>query len=42
MRVFASRNAENVMERARSFYPSSMEVSPVGLRDIFLETIKEN
>ncbi|HEY3988728.1 MAG TPA: ABC transporter ATP-binding protein [Acidobacteriaceae bacterium] len=42
MRVFASRNAETVMERARSFYPSSVEVSPVGLRDIFLETIKEN
>jgi ABC-2 type transport system ATP-binding protein len=42
MRVFASRNAEMVMERARSFYPSSIEVSPIGLRDIFLETIKEN
>jgi ABC-2 type transport system ATP-binding protein len=42
MRVFASRNAEMVMERARSFYPSSIEVSPVGLREIFLERVKES
>jgi ABC-2 type transport system ATP-binding protein len=42
MRVFASRNADTVMERARSFYATSIEISPVSLRDIFLETIKEN
>jgi ABC-2 type transport system ATP-binding protein len=40
MRVFASRNAEMVMDRARRFYPTSIEVSPVGLREIFLETVK--
>jgi ABC-2 type transport system ATP-binding protein len=42
MRVFASRNADTVMERASSFYATSIEISPVSLRDIFLETIKEN
>jgi ABC-2 type transport system ATP-binding protein len=42
MRVFASRNAEMVMEHARSFYPTSIEASPVGLREIFLQTIKES
>jgi ABC-2 type transport system ATP-binding protein len=40
MRVFASRNAEMVMDQARRFYPTSIEVSPVGLREIFLETVK--
>jgi ABC-2 type transport system ATP-binding protein len=42
MRVFASRNVDRVTERARSFYPSSIEISPVGLRDIFLQTLKGN
>jgi ABC-2 type transport system ATP-binding protein len=42
MSVFASRNAEGVVERARDLNAISVEVAPVGLRDIFLETVKEN
>jgi ABC-2 type transport system ATP-binding protein len=42
MSVFASRNAESVVERARDLNAVSVEVAPVGLRDIFLETVKEN
>ena len=42
MSVLASRNSEAVIERARDFNVVSVEVAPVGLRDIFLETVKEN
>jgi ABC-2 type transport system ATP-binding protein len=42
LRVFAQANAEAVIERARSLNARSVEVSPVALRDIFLETVKEN
>ncbi len=42
MSVFASRNADAVVERARDLNAVSVEVAPVGLRDIFLETVKEN
>jgi ABC-2 type transport system ATP-binding protein len=42
MSVFASMNAEAVVERARDLNVVSVEVAPVGLRDIFLETVKEN
>jgi ABC-2 type transport system ATP-binding protein len=42
MSVFASRNAEAVIQRARDLDAVSVEVAPVGLRDIFLETVKEN
>lgn len=42
MSVFASRNAEAVIERAHDLNAVSVEVAPVGLRDIFLETVKEN
>jgi len=42
MSVFASWNAEAIIERARNLNAMSVEVAPVGLRDIFLETIKEN
>jgi ABC-2 type transport system ATP-binding protein len=42
MSVFASRNAEAVIERARDLKAVSIEVVPVGLRDIFLEAVKEN
>jgi ABC-2 type transport system ATP-binding protein len=42
MSVFASRNAEAVIERAHDLSAVSVEVAPVGLRDIFLETVKEN
>jgi ABC-2 type transport system ATP-binding protein len=40
--VFASMNAEAVVERAHDLNVVSVEVTPVGLRDIFLETVKEN
>ncbi len=39
--VFASKNAEEVIERAHDLNAVSVEVAPVGLRDIFLETVKE-
>lgn len=42
MRIFASKNSEAVVERARDFYATSIEVTPVGLREIFLQTIKES
>ena len=42
MSVFASKNAEAVVERAHDLNAVSVEVVPVGLRDIFLETVKEN
>lgn len=42
MSVFASMNAEAVVERARDLNAVSVEVAHVGLRDIFLETVKEN
>jgi ABC-2 type transport system ATP-binding protein len=42
MTVLASRNAEAVVERAHDLNAISVEVAPVGLRDIFLETVKEN
>jgi ABC-2 type transport system ATP-binding protein len=40
--LLASRNAEAVIARARDFHATSIEVTPVGLRDIFLEKVKEN
>ncbi len=42
MSVFASMNADAVVERARDLNVVSVEVAPVGLRDVFLETVKEN
>jgi ABC-2 type transport system ATP-binding protein len=42
MSVFASKNAETVIERARDLNAVSIEVVSVGLRDIFLEAVKEN
>jgi ABC-2 type transport system ATP-binding protein len=42
MRIFASGNSEAVVERARSHYASSIDVAPIGLREIFLERVKEN
>ena len=42
MSIFASSNAEGVIERAHDLNAVSVEVAPVGLRDIFLETVKEN
>jgi ABC-2 type transport system ATP-binding protein len=40
--LLASGNAEAVIARARDFHATSIEVTPVGLRDIFLEKVKEN
>jgi ABC-2 type transport system ATP-binding protein len=42
MSVLSSRNAAAVVERARALNAVSVEVAPVGLREIFLETVKEN
>jgi ABC-2 type transport system ATP-binding protein len=42
MRIFASRNANGIVERARNLHVSSVEVSPVGLREMFLATVKES
>lgn len=42
MSLFASSNAEALIERAHDLKALSVEVAPVGLREIFLETVKEN
>jgi ABC-2 type transport system ATP-binding protein len=42
MMVFASGNVDAVIERARDFQATSIETSPVGLRDVFLQTVREN
>jgi ABC-2 type transport system ATP-binding protein len=41
VRVTASTNTQAVIEKAQSFYPSSMNIVPVGLREIFLERVRE-
>ncbi len=42
MRVLASRNTEGVVARAHDFQATSIDVTPVGLREIFLNKVKEN
>jgi ABC-2 type transport system ATP-binding protein len=42
MSVLASRNAEAVVARARDFQATSIDVTPVALRDVFLQKVKEN
>lgn len=42
MSVIASGNAEGIVARAHDFRASSVEISSVGLREIFLEKVKEN
>jgi ABC-2 type transport system ATP-binding protein len=42
MRVLASRNTEGVVARAHDFQATSIDVTPVGLREIFLEKVKES
>jgi ABC-2 type transport system ATP-binding protein len=42
MAVFASSNADAVVERARDFNATSINVTPVALRDIYLQTVREN
>jgi ABC-2 type transport system ATP-binding protein len=39
--LIASHNAQAVVERARVLRPFSVDVEPVGLREAFLETVKE-
>jgi ABC-2 type transport system ATP-binding protein len=40
MSVVVSKNAEMLVERAHDLHASSVEVSPIGLREIFLQTVK--
>ena len=40
--VFASGNAEEIVERARALQANAVEVTSVSLREIFLRTIKED
>jgi ABC-2 type transport system ATP-binding protein len=42
MSVLASRNAEAVVARAHDFQATSIDVTPVALRDVFLQKVKEN
>lgn len=41
MTLLARENADAVVELTRDLHPASVEVSPVGLREVFLETVKE-
>ena len=42
MSVLASRNAEAVVARAHDFHASSIDITPVALRDVFLQKVKES
>jgi len=42
MSVFACGNADAVVERARDFFASSIEVAPLGLREVFLQKVRED
>jgi hypothetical protein len=37
--VIASGGAESILDEARALGPISMDVAPVTLKDIFLETV---
>jgi ABC-2 type transport system ATP-binding protein len=41
MTLLARENADAVIELTRDLHPVSVEVSPVALREVFLETVKE-
>ncbi|MGC0774620.1 MAG: ABC transporter ATP-binding protein [Candidatus Acidiferrum sp.] len=41
MTLLAKENVDAVVELTRDMHPASIEVSPVGLREVFLETVKE-
>ena len=41
MTLLARENADAVVELTRDLHPASVEVSPVGLREVFLEIVKE-
>ncbi len=40
MAVFASGNSDAVVERARDLHATSIDVAPVALREIYLQTVK--
>lgn len=42
MIILADRNADAIVERARSLEAVSVDVAPVTLREVFLETVKES
>jgi ABC-2 type transport system ATP-binding protein len=42
IRILVNGHVESVLARARDYYPSSIDVSPVGLRDIFLDRVRED
>ncbi len=42
MRLLVSANAEAIVEEARRAAAVSVDVSPVGLRDVFLETVRRS
>ena len=42
MSVLASRNAEAVVARAHDFQATSIDITPVALRDVFLQKVKGN
>ncbi len=37
----ANQNADAIVELARSMEPVSVDVAPIGLREVFLESVKE-
>jgi ABC-2 type transport system ATP-binding protein len=42
MSLFASGNVDAIVERARDFHATAIDVSPVGLREIFLQSVEES
>ena len=42
MAIFTDGSTEAVLEKAQEFHPTAVEVIPVGLRDIFLQTTRGN
>ena len=42
MSVLASRNADAVVARARDLQATSIDITPVALRDVFLQKVKES
>jgi ABC-2 type transport system ATP-binding protein len=41
IRIFTSKNTDVVVERAQRLQATSIEVNPVGLREVFLEAVRE-
>jgi ABC-2 type transport system ATP-binding protein len=42
MSVFASANADSVVARAHAFAATSVQVAPIGLREVFLQKVRED